>query len=215
MSELENLNHNGLWECREAGNKDVRIEFGVFRGNLGLSIFDKTKGGAPVWRTNVPRDMANLIRRMYTHLLTQDPGTKYPVSVEEWDNQARKANTVATLIFGLDTKANPFLGVTCPAGTFKFVIRMGLKYNVEGSGIPEGMIKAAAVDAMANALVDDAEIAIRLSKQKGQRPGQGGGSNGGGNRGGSSGGYSTSGGGNSGGGGGSSSGGASDDYSFL
>lgn len=212
MSELENLNHNGLWECRESGNKDVRIEFGVFRGTLGMSIFDKTKGGAPVWRTNVPRDMANLIRRIYNHLLNQgEPGTKYPVSVEEWDNQARKANTVATLIFGLDTKGSPFLGVTCPAGTFKFVIRMGLKYNVEGSGIPEGMIKAAAVDALTNALVEDAETAIRLSKQKGQRPGQGG-SNGGGNRGGGN----YSGGGNSGGGGGgATSGGASDDYSFL
>ena len=185
---LGSLDFNGLWTAREAQNRDVRADVGVFRGNLSFSVFDKSKGGAPVFKFPIPRDFSIWTKLTFSHLLTAAPGTKYSVAMETYNPETRTSTSDATVIYGVDTKGTPYVGITCPAGSFKFPLRMGLKFNVGSSGIPDEITRAAAIAAFTDVITQDAQGGRLLSNQRRKPKGNGGGGgyNNGGNRGGSS-----------------------------
>lgn len=184
---MADLNHDKIATYRNDKDRKMELSIGVYMGGASLTVFGAERQGGPLAKFPVPADMTVLLGRWLRQMITAEPGTKRSAKITKWNNEAKKAETIGTVVVGRDDEG-VYIGIASskmqPA---KFPIRFGMAWDVssEYAGKTEESLEA--TEALITALNTDVRMARMLTSFKreggfGGKPG--GGFGGGGGRGG-------------------------------
>lgn len=192
MSDLKELDHSKILTYRELKDKNVSLQIGVFNGSCQLSVWGIQHGGrGPAIKHTLPFDLRETFIFMAKRLLSAGAGKRWSGNFQEWQKDAQgmgKNVPTNTVVWGVDDRDVPYIGIKSTFGTFQFPIRLGLRMDLSSAEVDKREQNNIAIDAMIRAFTTDIPQAIRLTCFKRDKNAGGGYNNGGQNRNGNSGG---------------------------
>lgn len=86
-------------------NKETRMTFGAYNGNVQLAVWKKQGGGAPLFSARVGKG-TKFLTKLQTgfKVVNEDNSRRYPIIHNEWDRQSNSKTELATYVISVDER---------------------------------------------------------------------------------------------------------------